>query len=59
MQLFNIINSRKIFEGEYNIFAGFMNNSLFLIVVIIAFTIQILMVESFGKAAKCMSMNLC
>jgi hypothetical protein len=58
MQLFNIINSRKIFEHEINIFAGFMNNSLFIIVVIIAFATQILMVQSFGRASKTAPMNL-
>lgn len=44
MQLFNIVNSRKILLGEFNVFAGFMNNALFIIVVIVAFTVQILMV---------------
>ena len=58
MQLFNIVNSRKILLGEFNVFAGFMNNALFIIVVIIAFTIQILMVQSFGKASKTAPMNI-
>lgn len=58
MQLFNIINSRKIFEGEFNVFAGFMRNSLFLIVVTIAFGTQIVMVQSFGRASKTAPMNI-
>jgi len=58
MQLFNIINSRKIFENEYNIFTGILRSPLFLIVVLIAFTIQMCMVEVLGKSVKCMSMDI-
>jgi len=58
MQLFNIINSRKIFEGEKNVFEGFMRNNLFLAVVIVAFAIQIIMVQSFGRASKTAPMDI-
>jgi hypothetical protein len=37
MQLFNIINARKI-EEEKNVFAGFFRNPLFILVVVVAFT---------------------
>ena len=30
MQIFNLINSRKIGEGEYNVFANFFNNKYFM-----------------------------
>ena len=32
MQLFNMINARKLGEREFNIFSGFFNNWMFLAV---------------------------
>jgi len=44
MQIFNEINARKLGEHEYNVFAGFFNNLLFLWIVIATCVIQYLMV---------------
>lgn len=32
MQLFNMINARKLGERQFNIFAGFFNNWLFIVI---------------------------
>jgi len=39
MQLFNQINARKLGDKEYNVFAGFFNNMLFLGIVALTFAI--------------------
>jgi len=44
MQLFNEINSRKILEGEFNVFANFFDNYLFLVILAFTVVIQILLV---------------
>ena len=38
-QVFNEINSRKLGEKEYNVFAGFFNNFLFLFVILITIAV--------------------
>lgn len=48
LQLFNQFNSRKLM-GEFNIFSAISQNCLFIMVVILTFTIQILMVQLGGK----------
>lgn len=40
MQLFNIINARKIGEGELNVFTGIFKNGKFILVLIITFSTQ-------------------
>lgn len=52
LQLFNLINARKIEPGEFNVFSGFFNNPLFLVIMIFTFAIQILLVKFGGKAVK-------
>lgn len=52
MQVFNEINSRKIGAYEYNVFAGFFNNWLFIAVEIITIAVQITLVEIGGEAVK-------
>lgn len=44
MQVFNQINSRKLGDKEYNVFAGFFNNWMFLAITLLTFAIQVLMV---------------
>ena len=49
MQVFNFMNARKLHE-EINIFAGITKNSIFLLVVVSIFVLQILLVTFAGKA---------
>ena len=56
MQLFNIINARKI-EGELNVFDGFFNNPLFIFIIILSFGIQLSMVEVGGQIVKTYALN--
>lgn len=39
MQVFNEINSRKLGANEYNVFKGFFNNLLFLVIMIITIVV--------------------
>jgi len=48
MQCFNEINSRKLGEYEYNVFKGFFNNWLFVIIILATVGVQILIVEIGG-----------
>jgi P-type Ca2+ transporter type 2B len=52
MQVFNEINARKIGAYEYNVFEGFFNNWLFLMIEIITIVVQIALVEIGGEAIK-------
>lgn len=49
MQLFNQINSRKLGEREFNIFASFCNNWLFIVITILTFAIQVVIVQYGGR----------
>jgi len=53
LQLFNEINCRKLKKEEYNVFAGFWKNPLFLIIFWGTFFVQILLVQMGGYAMKC------
>lgn len=44
MQIFNMINARKI-NDEFNIFAGIFHNSIFLVIISIITVIQVLIVQ--------------
>jgi len=48
MQVFNEINSRKLGEHEYNVFVGFFNNPLFLLIMLFTIVVQMAMVEYGG-----------
>ena len=48
MQLFNQINARKLGANDYNVFAGFFNNWMFLMICVLTFIIQTLMVQYGG-----------
>ena len=52
MQLFNQINARKLGEKEYNIFAGFFNNWIFIGITILTFAVQVIIVEYGGRALR-------
>jgi len=58
MQLFNQINARKLEEDEFNVFAGFFNNGLFIFVVILTFVIQMVLVEVGQMAIKTHSLSI-
>jgi magnesium-transporting ATPase (P-type) len=57
MQLFNQVNAKKIELGEFNVFAGFFNNWLFIAVLILTFVVQMTMVEIGGRAVKTYPLN--
>jgi len=58
MQVFNEINCRKVHEGEFNVFADFFNNSLFLGILGITVAVQILLVQHGGHAVRCTPLTL-
>jgi len=58
MQIFNLINSRKIGDGEINVFANFFNNPWFIIIFILTIVIQCVLVELGGNAVKTYALNL-
>ena len=58
MQLFNIINARKLHADEFNVFENFFNNFMFIAVMVTTFVTQIVMVEIGGMAIKTKSMNV-
>jgi len=49
MQLFNQINSRKLGEREFNVFANFFNNPMFLFITVLTFAVQIMIVQYGGE----------
>ena len=58
MQLFNQINARKLGARDFNIFAGFFNNWLFLFITVITFAVQYAMVEFAGRFATVVPLTL-
>jgi Ca2+ transporting ATPase len=58
MQIFNEINARKLGDFEYNVFKGFLNNSLFLVIVISTCCIQYLMVTYGGASVRTTPLTL-
>lgn len=58
MQIFNLINSRKIGDDEINVFANFFNNIWFIIIFILTIIIQCVLVELGGTAVKTYALNL-
>lgn len=57
MQIFNLINSRKIGE-ELNVFSHFFNNKWFIIIFVTTIIIQCVLVELGGSAVKTYPLNL-
>lgn len=58
MQIFNLINSRKIEEGEVNVFKNFFNNQWFIIIFLLTIIIQCCLVELGGTAVKTYKLDL-
>lgn len=58
MQLFNQINARKLGEKEYNVFASFFNNFMFLFILIATFGIQMLIVEYGGRYMRAYPLSM-
>lgn len=52
MQVFNLINCKKLKSSEANVFKGFFNNNLFLFLLCFIAIIQFLIVEFGGEAAS-------
>lgn len=53
LQVFNEINARKLKPSEWNVFAGFFNNPMFLFVLVATVVVQMALTEFGGKAVKC------
>jgi Ca2+ transporting ATPase len=53
MQVFNEINSRKLGEREFNVFAGFFNNWLFTLILILTIAVQVVLVQYGGFPVRC------
>jgi Ca2+ transporting ATPase len=51
MQVFNEINSRKLGQ-VYNVFQGFFNNLLFLLIIIFTIVVQCVLVQYGGKSVR-------
>ena len=58
MQVFNEVNARKIKPGEFNVFAGFFNNWMFLFIEALTIGVQIALVQLGGEAVKCSPLSL-
>lgn len=68
MQFFNELNARKLGQKEFNIFAGFFNNFMFLVIIAAQGAFQVFMsyaggqisqtcVISFGRYIACVSIG--
>lgn len=57
MQVFNEINSRKLGEKEFNVFAGFFNNWLFISITILTVVVQIALVQYGGFPVRCVPLT--
>ena len=58
MQLFNQINARKLGEKEWNVFAEFFNNCMFILILIGTFAIQMLIVEFGGRYMRAYPLSM-
>lgn len=58
LQVFNIINARKLGEREWNVFSGFFNNWLFLMIFAVMVVVQILMVQYGGRPVRAHPLNM-
>ena len=52
MQIFNEINARKLGEKEYNVFSGFFNNPLFLLILVGTMVVQYFLVQYGGPSVR-------
>jgi hypothetical protein len=58
MQIFNEINSRKLGTYDYNVFAGFFNNALFIFIIIFTIVVQVVLVQYGGQPIRCVPLSL-
>ena len=58
MQVFNEINSRKLGAYDYNVFAGFFNNWLFLFITFFTIGVQVFLVQYGGVIVRCTPLSL-
>lgn len=58
LQVFNEINARKLGAQEYNVFAGFFTNSLFISVIIMTIIVQCVLVQYGGKPIRTTPLTL-
>ena len=58
MQVFNEINARKLGKMEFNMFAGFFNNFLFIGIIISTIIVQILLVQYGGQPIRTSPLTL-
>lgn len=58
LQVFNLLNMRKLGEKEFNIFSNICNNPMFFVIFFIAFTLQYLLVMFGGHAVKTYPLSL-
>ena len=58
MQLFNMINARKLGERDFNIFSGFFNNWMFLAVYALMWVVQIASVQYGGRPLRTVPLTL-
>ena len=52
MQVFNEINSRKLGKHDYNVFHGFFNNTLFILIIIFTIIVQCVLVQYGGQSVR-------
>ena len=52
MQIFNEINARKLGAKEFNVFSGFFNNPLFLLILLSTMVVQYFMVQIGGASVR-------
>lgn len=57
LQIFNEINARKLKHSEANVFENFLNNPLFLIILVSTIVIQLTMVKYGGKSLKTVELS--
>lgn len=58
MQVFNEINARKLGEKEYNIFHGFFNNTLFLLIILGTIVVQYFLVQYGGVPVRTVPLTI-
>ena len=58
LQVFNEINCRKLKSSELNVFKGFFNNSIFLLIVAFTIIVQVLIVTFGGAFLNVQQLNL-
>jgi len=58
LQLFNMVNARKLGERQFNVFAGFFNNGLFLAVYVVMWLVQLASVQFGGRPLRTVPLSL-